>query len=161
MPTSSRPTALLVTVRRGRVLPRPPVPHLLLHSVGAALAVACGRGNRRSAAGGGRSEAISRKCQPFGTTVGKRAPPLRTIKPPPRRADRVVRPYRYIGGPAAHRVSCTVLLRGCKAPVAIRILFFNPPLTSQSPPDSTHTGDSAAWRRRSSAAGSDTAAPTG
>ena len=37
-------------------------PHLLYPSVGATLAVARGRGNRRSAAGGGRSEAISRKC---------------------------------------------------------------------------------------------------
>ena len=42
--------------------------------------------------------------QSVGTTVGKRAPPLRTIKNPLHRADRVVRPYNPIRrGRCRHR----------------------------------------------------------
>ena len=39
-----------------------------------------------------------------GTTVGKRAPPLRTIKNPLHRADRVVRPYNPFVGDDAYIV---------------------------------------------------------
>lgn len=65
----ARHTALLVPLRRGRRPRRPALPRSLFPSVGATLAVAHGRG---------------------------RAPPLRTTRNAPSRADRVVRPCKIM-----------------------------------------------------------------
>ncbi len=101
----------------GGVLDAPPHRAPCHASVGATLAVAHGRGNRRSAAGGGRSEAISRKCPDWrprqwpgiGWHDGGQESPAPTNRPTP------------------HPLPKAMSLRGYPAPVAIRIPLHRTP----------------------------------